>query len=200
MRFIDEVKINVTAGDGGDGCISFRRERFVPKGGPNGGDGGRGGSIYLEASHDVHTLLDFRYKPLTRAKHGRSGEGSQCTGRSGEDIILKVPVGTLVRSNDGMIDEDICTLGQRLLVAQGGKGGLGNYHFKSSTQQAPRKSTPGTSGEQREILLELKLLCDVGLVGFPNAGKSTLLRTLSSAQPKVADYPFTTLQPYLGVN
>lgn len=200
MKFIDEVNIHVEAGHGGNGCLSFRREKFIPFGGPNGGDGGDGGSIYLEASLDLNTLVDYRFKHHFKAQNGQRGMGSECTGKSGEDLLLKVPVGTLVWNAE--TQELICDLvkpGQRLLVARGGAHGLGNTHFKSSRNQAPRKTTPGKPGEARKLRLELKLLADVGLLGLPNAGKSTLIRAISAATPKVADYPFTTLHPQLGV-
>lgn len=200
MKFVDEATIRVEAGDGGNGCVSFRREKFIPFGGPNGGDGGDGGSVYLVADAGLNTLADFRFQRLYRAERGQNGMGSDCTGRSGADLFIKVPVGTVVADEDtGEVLGDLVRDGQRLLVAKGGRGGLGNTHFKSSTNRAPRQSTPGMPGEARNLRLELKLLADVGLLGLPNAGKSTFIRAVSAARPKVADYPFTTLYPNLGV-
>lgn len=200
MRFVDEAVITVEAGDGGNGVASFRREKFVPFGGPDGGDGGRGGSIYIQADDDTSTLVDYRYTRKFRAERGKNGAGANCTGRGGEDVVLKVPVGTtIVDTDSGDIIGDLVEDGQRVMVASGGEGGLGNTHFKSSTNRAPRKSTTGTKGEFREIRLELKVLADVGLLGMPNAGKSTFIRAVSAAKPKVADYPFTTMVPNLGV-
>ncbi|CAI3102028.1 obg family GTPase CgtA [Acinetobacter baumannii 1598530] len=200
MRFVDEAVITVEAGDGGNGVASFRREKFVPFGGPDGGDGGRGGSIYIQADDDTSTLVDYRYTRKFRAERGKNGAGANCTGRGGEDVVLKVPVGTtIVDTDSGDIIGDLVKDGQRVMVASGGEGGLGNTHFKSSTNRAPRKCTTGTKGEFREIRLELKVLADVGLLGMPNAGKSTFIRAVSAAKPKVADYPFTTMVPNLGV-
>lgn len=200
MKFVDEVEIRVQAGDGGDGCVSFRREKYVPFGGPDGGDGGDGGSVYLLADGDLNTLADYRYTRLFRAERGQNGMGSNCTGRGGNDLLLQVPVGTLAFDADtGELIGDLVTVGQRLRVAQGGIHGLGNTRYKSSTNRAPRQSKPGTPGEARTLRLELKVLADVGLLGRPNAGKSTLIRAVSAARPRVADYPFTTLHPNLGV-
>jgi GTPase len=200
MKLVDEAEITVTAGNGGNGCVSFRREKFIPLGGPDGGDGGAGGDVWLQADENLNTLVDFRHQRQFRAQRGEGGMGSQMYGRGGEDTVIPVPVGTVVHNVD--TDEvigDLTAHGQRLLVAKGGQGGLGNMHFKSSVNRSPRRSTPGGEGEQRTLRLELKLLADVGLLGFPNAGKSTFIRAVSAATPKVADYPFTTLYPNLGV-
>ena len=200
MKFVDEAKIRVEGGKGGNGCVSFRREKFIPHGGPNGGDGGDGGSIYLVADSALNTLLDFRYTRHYRAESGQQGMGSDRTGKGADDLEIKVPVGTLVFDVDtGEPMGDLVSAGQKLLVAKGGFHGLGNTRFKSSTNRTPRQSSPGTPGEVWELRLELKLLADVGLLGLPNAGKSTFIRAVSAATPKVADYPFTTLVPNLGV-
>lgn len=200
MKFVDEVKITLKAGDGGNGCCSFRREKYVPLGGPNGGDAGTGGDVYIQADENMNTLIDYRYKRRFDAERGENGQPKNCTGKNGEDLILQVPVGTQVFDIDSeeMLGE-VVKPQQKLLLAKGGERGLGNTRFKSSTNRAPRQTTHGTEGELRNVRMELKLLADVGLLGYPNAGKSTLIRALSSAQPKVADYPFTTLYPQLGV-
>ena len=200
MKLVDEAEITVTAGNGGNGCIAFRREKFIPLGGPNGGDGGAGGDVWLLADENLNTLVDFRHETRFKAQRGENGMGSQMYGKAGDDKVITVPVGTVVHNVD--TDEvigDLTEHGQRLLVAKGGVGGLGNMHFKSSVNRTPRKATSGTEGESRVLRLELKLLADVGLLGFPNAGKSTFIRAVSAATPKVADYPFTTLYPNLGV-
>mgnify|MGYP006427604209 CR=1 FL=1 len=200
MKFVDEARIEVRAGKGGHGCVSFRREKYIPKGGPDGGDGGDGGSVWMEADPGLNTLVDFRHARLFQARNGQPGQGRQRTGKSAEDIIVRVPLGTIVRNVEtGELIGDLTEPGQRLLVATGGTGGKGNIHFKSSVNQTPRQFTEGSAGEARELHLELKVLADVGLLGFPNAGKSTLISSVSKARPRIADYPFTTLHANLGV-
>ncbi|UCD35674.1 MAG: GTPase ObgE [Nitrospiraceae bacterium] len=200
MKFIDQVKVYVRAGDGGRGCVSFRREKYIPRGGPDGGDGGRGGHVIFRAERDLNTLIDIHYQQQYQAERGQHGLGKNMHGKNGRDLIIPVPAGTLIREFDsGQVLCDLTAEGQEFTAARAGRGGLGNSHFKSATRQAPKFAQPGEPGEEKILLLELKLLADVGLIGLPNAGKSTLISTLSSARPKIADYPFTTLKPVLGV-
>ncbi len=200
MKFIDEAKIFVAAGSGGNGMVSFRREKYEPEGGPNGGDGGKGGNVHALADRNINTLIEYRYTRKFLAQRGENGKSSDCYGRGGDDIVMHVPVGTVITDvNTGAVVADLDVDGKKVLLARGGKGGLGNIHFKSSTNRSPRQSTPGEPGEERELRLELRVLADVGLLGLPNAGKSTFIRAVSAARPKVADYPFTTMHPNLGV-